>query len=162
AAELALATLELDALALRDLLDQGLRHAERADDVLVDEAQPAARDRAHRELLLTRQPQLPNEEDVERRAERPRDLRRDRDAAPRARGAGGARAPPRAPEAGGRRPRGPAGGRWRRRGRGRARAGAGGGRARRAGPRGGGAGRRRRAGSPRVSAHGPRPRPARV
>jgi hypothetical protein len=56
--------------------------AEPAHEALVEHDHPAARDRAHRELLVARNAQLPDDEDAERRAELLCHLVPDRDAAP--------------------------------------------------------------------------------
>src|SRR5262249_45538216 len=68
-------------LALRHQLEDVDRHASRTQDVVVEHAHAAARDRPDRELGLGGQPELPHDEDVERRTEHLRDRGRNRHAA---------------------------------------------------------------------------------
>ena len=60
-----------------------LRHPGRVHDLGVDDPHPVLPDRAHAQLGLERHPELPHDDDIQRRAQRPRHLKRDRDAAPR-------------------------------------------------------------------------------
>ena len=52
-------------LARSDRVDERLGDAERLDELLVQHSGTAARDRPHRQLLLPRQAELADEEDVE-------------------------------------------------------------------------------------------------
>ena len=52
------------------------------DDFIIEDPDAACRDGSHRQLFVTRQAQLPDQEHVERRGQDPGDLRGDRDAAP--------------------------------------------------------------------------------
>ena len=62
---------------LRHRIDHVAGNAERVDDLVVHQANAAARDRAHRELLVSGHAELADDEHVERHAERPRHLARD-------------------------------------------------------------------------------------
>ena len=53
------------------------------DDRGVEDPHPVLPDRAHAQLGLERHPELTHDDDIQRRAKRPRHLKRDRDAAPR-------------------------------------------------------------------------------
>jgi putative phosphoribosyl transferase len=60
------------------VFDDVVRNAAQADDVVIEDANAAARDRAHRELRLERDAELPHDEDIEGRAEGRGDFERDR------------------------------------------------------------------------------------
>ena len=81
----ALATRELRCFLARDALDRGFGNAVPAHDVRIQHANAAGGDGAHRQLSMTRCPQLAHEEHVERSVKRRRDFKRDRDAAARQR-----------------------------------------------------------------------------
>ena len=93
-----LAPLELLPLALRHALDHVVAEPQLPHELLVEHARAAARDRPHRQLGLARVAELADEEDVERRPERPRDLARHRHAAARQRRARRRRRGPRSPD----------------------------------------------------------------
>src|SRR5207302_6038450 len=71
---------ELLLFASNHLLDLCLAETERADHDLVEDSHAAAGDRAHGELLLARDAELADDEDIERERQRARDLIGDRDA----------------------------------------------------------------------------------
>lgn len=71
---LALTPHDLLRLARGDAREDGFGNRVSADEVLVEDAHPAGCDRAHRELGVTWKSELANDENVQRRAERMRDL----------------------------------------------------------------------------------------
>ena len=73
----ALPARQLRLLACRDGVDLRRGDARHLDDLRVEHPDAAGRDGAHRELLVPRHAELPDEEDVERDAELPRDLEAD-------------------------------------------------------------------------------------
>ncbi len=81
----ALAALELGELPLGDPVDDVVAEPQLANQLVVQDARPAGRNRPHRQLRLAGVAELADEEDVERRAERPRHLARDGHAAARQR-----------------------------------------------------------------------------
>lgn len=85
ATERALATRELDELELHESLDLLGREPQRLQHVLVHHACSAGGERAHGELLVPGHAELAYDEDVERRAQRPRYLGRYRNSAARQR-----------------------------------------------------------------------------
>ncbi len=78
-----LAPVELVGLAVDRRAQRLVADAEAAHQVLVDHQATAAGERAHRELFPVRHAELANQEDVERRPQRRRDLPADRHAAAR-------------------------------------------------------------------------------
>jgi hypothetical protein len=68
---------------MRDRVEHGGGDAQHANELLVEDADPARGDGAERELFLTRRSELADDEDVERRAETASDLVRDGHAAAR-------------------------------------------------------------------------------
>ena len=82
-AELVGPPLQLLALASFDSGEVGLGGPGETDDLVVDDADTIFADRPHRQLGLTRDSDLADDDDVEGRVERLRDLERNGDAAPR-------------------------------------------------------------------------------
>jgi hypothetical protein len=70
----------LPRLDLRDLIP---RYPGLADDLRAEDPHPVLPDRAHAQLRPERHPELTYHDDIQRRAEHPRHLERDRDPAPR-------------------------------------------------------------------------------
>jgi hypothetical protein len=66
-------------------LDRGRPQVDLGEDLVVEDPDAAARDRAHGQLLVPRHAELADQEDVERRLERAGDLVADRDASARER-----------------------------------------------------------------------------
>jgi hypothetical protein len=85
AAVLALAALQLPQSLRLGALDRGRRRPEFADHPVVEHADAAGRDRAHRQFLVARRAELADQEHVQGRAQRPRHLVPDRHAAARQR-----------------------------------------------------------------------------
>jgi hypothetical protein len=80
-----LAPLELDELLAHDGVHRAARNAVLADDIVAEHANAARRERADGEFRMSGHPDLPHDENVERRTERLRDLEGDGDAAARQR-----------------------------------------------------------------------------
>jgi hypothetical protein len=74
----AIPAFELEILASRNLVDCRLRDAELLDEVFVEHADAAARDRPHRELGMARDAELADNEHIHRSPKRPGDLERHR------------------------------------------------------------------------------------
>ena len=81
----ALAPAQLDDLAPHDVLERGFVDTERCDEILVNDARSVACERAHRQLLVTRNAELADDVEVERHPNPPRDFVADRHASARQR-----------------------------------------------------------------------------
>lgn len=77
-----LATLELPALDFSNTVDGVARHAQRLDNLVIDDAHTTAGDRSHRKLRLSWRAKLAHDEDVEWRPQSCSDLYADGQTAP--------------------------------------------------------------------------------
>ena len=73
--------LELPAFASLDRVELGCGDRERVDDFAIDDPHAGLADRAHRQLGLARDAELPDHDDIQRRVQRHRRRERHRDAA---------------------------------------------------------------------------------